>query len=218
MKGHFVKSGIAFAMVLGLVQQLPAATVSYTIDFENLPALPPQPNNFGAAGPAQTYSNADFTVSGGVVLGNPTFLAAFPANGTPPNLYGTTDIADPSLSDTITLMFSAADSITGVSGVLFNGQPIAEDYTVSSFSGATPLAGDTFLGVPDTSSPSSFRVFTLSASAGAPITMVTITTPNSNVNGWDFFVDTIHAQTVPEPSSLLLMLTGAGLLWKLKRC
>src|SRR5262245_7858096 len=74
-----------------------------TINFETLPSLPAQPNNFTAAGPMQTYSTAGlFTLSGGVVLGNPTFLAAFAAHGTPPNAYGTADFADPSLLDTIT--------------------------------------------------------------------------------------------------------------------
>lgn len=217
MRSRLKKCGIAFAMIMGLCQQLPAAAVSFTIDFENLPALPPQPDNFAAAGPVQTYSNAHYSITGGVVLGNPTFLASFPAQGTPPNLYGTTDIADPSLLDTVTLTFPSADSITGVSGVLFNGQPTAEDYVVSSFSGAAPLAGNTFLMVPATSDPSGFRIFTLSSSSSAPITMVTITTPNSGINGWDFLVDTVHVQSVPEPSSLVLMLTGAALLWKLER-
>lgn len=30
-----------------------------------------------------------FAISGGVVLGNPTFVPSFPAQGSPPNLHGT---------------------------------------------------------------------------------------------------------------------------------
>src|ERR1700736_1021285 len=116
-----IRASILLVAALTLVVGRPAPATAITIDFENEPALPAQPNNFAAAGAMQTYSKPGvYSISGGVVLGNPTFLAAFPLNGTPPNLYGTTDIADPSLLSTITLTFPAIDSITGVSGVLFN--------------------------------------------------------------------------------------------------
>src|SRR5712672_2408697 len=92
------------ALTLAMSQPAPAAPI--TIDFENLPNLPAHPNNFAAAGAMQTYSvSGVFSISGGVVLGNPLGLPAFPLHGTPPNTYGTTDIADPSLLDTITLAF-----------------------------------------------------------------------------------------------------------------
>ena len=115
------------ALILTLGGHVLAAPI--TIDFENLPLLPPQPNNFAAAGAMQVYNDPGvFSISGGVALGNPTFLPAFPLPGSPPNLYGTTDIADPTLLSTITLTLPSAEDITSVTGVLFNGQPIAEDY------------------------------------------------------------------------------------------
>src|SRR5438105_4448121 len=81
----------------------PARAAFVTIDFENNPSLPTQPNNFAAAGAMQTYSQSGvYTISGGVVLGNPTFLASFAAHGSAPNAYGTADFADPSLLPTIT--------------------------------------------------------------------------------------------------------------------
>ena len=107
-----------------------------TIDFENLPLLPLQPDNFAAAGAMQTYSQAGvFSIIGGVALGNPTFLASFPAQASLPNLYGTTDIADPTLLDTITVTFPSAEGVTAVTGVLFNGQPAPESYEVDALSG-----------------------------------------------------------------------------------
>jgi hypothetical protein len=197
----------------------PALAAPITIDFENLPSLPAQPNNFAAAGPMQTYNDPGvFNISGGVVLGNPTFLAAFPAHGSPPNLYGTTDIADPSLLSTITLTLPSAEDIVSVTGVLFNGQPVAEDYVVDAFSGLTLVAMNTFTGMGAASSTSAFGNISLSSLAAQPITSVTITTPNASVNGWDFFVDTITISaaavtTTPEPSTALILLTGAlGLL------
>jgi hypothetical protein len=98
--------------------------------------LPTQPNNFAAAGSMQTYGVAGmFNIDGGVVLGNPTFLASFPAHGTPPNTYGTADFAVPSLLSTITLTFPIAEDVVSVTGVLFKGQPLAENYVVDAFSG-----------------------------------------------------------------------------------
>src|SRR5438552_1232043 len=79
---------IVCLILVGAAQRASATT----INFESLPSLPTQPNNFAAAGAMQTYSSAGlFSVTGGVVLGNPTFLASFAAHGSAPNAYGTAD-------------------------------------------------------------------------------------------------------------------------------
>jgi hypothetical protein len=210
------------ALLMGLA---PGARADVLINFETTPALPTQPNNFAAAGAMQTYTQAGvFSISGGVVLGNPFFLASFAAHGSPPNAYGTADFADPSLLSTIKLTFPAAESVTSVSGVLFNGQPIPEDYTVSAFSGLTPVANQSFLAVPDATSTSGFRNFALSSTTALPITSVLITTPNVGINGWDFFTDSIQVHVtaapavgVPEPATLLLVGLGLGSLLGYRR-
>jgi hypothetical protein len=153
-----------------------------TIDFENEPALPQQPSTFIAAGPMQTFSRPGvYAISGGVVLGNPTFLAAFPTSGTPPNAYGTTDLADPSLLAAISLVIPM-QGISTVGGVLFNGQPISEMYTLKAFSGATQV--DSLSITLAANSLSSYSNFALKSNIG--ITRVDITTPNADINGWDF--------------------------------
>jgi len=201
----------------------PAVAAPITINFETLPALPAQPNNFAAAGPMQVYNDPGvFNISGGVALGNPSFLPAFPLQGTPPNLYGTTDIADPSLLDTITLTLPSAEDIVAVTAVLFNGQPISENYEVDAFSGATLVDHNTFNGMPDNTSTSAFGNISLASNAANPITSITFTTPNAGVNGWDFFVDTIIITPsavirTPEPSSALLLLGGALGLFVVRR-
>jgi hypothetical protein len=200
----FVTAVIA---LLALAQTAHASLI--TINFETEPPLPLQPNNFAAAGPMQVFTSpGKYTISGGVVLGNPTFLLAFPANGTPPNLYGTADFADPSLLQVITIDLPAAEGIFLVQGVLFNGQPIAADYQVGAFSGLAQVDAQNFTAVQDSSSMLSFRKFSLSSSPATPITRVTITTPDAATEGWDFFVDTLTLKA-PEPSSLVLLLIAA---------
>jgi hypothetical protein len=213
------KTAIVVAAAFTLAVGGPALAAPITIDFENLPSLPAQPNNFAAAGAMQVYNDPGvFNISGGVVLGNPTFLASFPAHGSPPNLYGTTDIADPSLLATITLALPSAEDITSVTGVLFNGQPLAESYEVDAFSGVTMVDHNTFTNMAADSSTSGFGNFSLTSNAANPITSVTITTPDAAVNGWDFLVDAIMitpaaVTPTPEPSTALILLTGVlGLL------
>ena len=215
---------LSLAVLLSLVVR-PALAAVITIDFENLPSLPAQPNNFAAAGAEQTYNDPGvFSISGGVVLGNPTFLASFPTHGSPPNTYGTADFADPSLLDTITLTFPIAENVTSVTGVLFNGQNTTEMYQATASSGASTVASQTFNLAANTD-PAGFALISLTSS-GAAITAVTLTTPNAGMNGWDFFVDTITitstpTSVIPLPATLPLFVTGLGALgllgWRRKR-
>lgn len=224
--GSVVAVRYLLAAVLGAVLLMglaPGARADFVLNFETNPALPTQPNNFAAAGPMQTYSQAGvYSISGGVVLGNPTFLASFAAQGSPPNAYGTADFADPSLLSTISLAFPSAETVINVSGVLFNGQPIPETYTLLAFSGMAQVASQTFTNVPADNSASGFASFSLSSTAALPITSVTITTPDADINGWDFFVDTIQVRVgavaaVPEPSALVLASIGAASLLGCRR-
>lgn len=204
--------------VLLLCAALSPAGAQVVINFDNLPV---GPNNFAAAGPMQVIDVPGVaTVSGGVVLGNPSFLPAFPGHGSAPNLYGTTDFADPSLLDTITLTLPASTNIKNVSGVLFNGQTISEDYSINAFFGATNVGSLALPAIQDNSSASAFRNFSLTASGGNIITSLTITTPNAGLNGWNFFVDNLTVTSVPEPSSFMLLASmaavagiGSGLRW-----
>jgi hypothetical protein len=201
------------------------------INFETPPfPTTAQPDNFAAAGAMQTYTQPGvFSISGGVVLGNPTFLSEFPGNGSPPNLYGTTDIADPSLLSTITLSLDASQGITSVKGLLFNGQNsvasgTTESYTVTAFSGSNTVDVHNFSLSIDLTSASSFAAFSLSSTNAAPITQVTFTTPDAGINGWDFLVDSIVAQSaaaVPEPSSIVMvgtaLLPGLAYGWRRRK-
>ena len=79
-----------------------------------------------------------------------------------------------------------------------------------------------FTGMAASSSASGFGNFSLSSGAAQPITSVTITTPNATANGWDFLVDTITVTPAavtpaPEPSTALILLSGAVGLWMVRR-
>jgi hypothetical protein len=183
MKSQASKAILGLFVALAPVAQ--AAIV--TVDFENEPLLATQPSDFFAAGASQTYNSpGNYTVAGGVVLGDPAFLASFASQGTLHNLYMTTDIADPSLQDTITFTLPATTFVTGVTGVLFNGQPIAESYVVSAFSGLVLVSTNNLNNVPTASSVNSFANFSLTSTLALPITSVTITRPTrrSTVESW----------------------------------
>ena len=201
-------SSVALVLVAGGLSSLHAQTI-------NFDTLPVGPNNFAAAGVAQVINVPGvITVSGGVVLGNPTFLPAFTAHGTSPNLYGTADIADPSLLDTITLDLPSVENVTSLTGVLFNGQGANEDYALVSFSGATTLQTLNLNLLPN-SSVSAFSAFAFTSTVANPITKITVTTPNGGINGWDFFIDTLvltsspaGGNPVPEPSATIVLCTA----------
>jgi hypothetical protein len=214
---HLMTS-VAAGILLTLLA-VPATAGPVVINFETLPALPVQPGTFFAAGSMQTYSLAGvFSITGGVVLGNPTGLIGFPIGGSAPNTYGTSDLGHPTLLSAITLMFPASAMVGGVTGVLFNGQPIAETYQITAFSGATPLVGQTLSNIPAAASTADFRTFSINSSAALPITSVIFNAPaDFNLNGWDFFVDTITVSPIPEPSSVLLILGGAAVMLALRR-
>ncbi len=187
---------------------------SILINFESAPfSSSPGPNNFLAAGAMQSNGIAGiYSISGGVVLGNPTFLPSFNTNsgGTPPNLYGTADFADPTLSSNITLQLNPALGTMSVSGTLYNGQPIPELYSVAAYVGSSPVVINSFM-VPADTGTNGFNQFFVGVDAGA-ISSVVISTPNSDINGWDFYVDSLDLSVleVPEPQPFLLL--GVGLL------
>jgi hypothetical protein len=206
---------LGMALAIALLGPVPPAQADLNINFETAPfPTTAQPSDYATAGAMQTYTQPGvFSITGGVVLGNPTFLPQFPGNGSPPNLYGTTDVADPSLLSTITLRLDPSLKITAVSGLLFNGQNFVasgntESYTITAFSGGTQVAAQNPVLSTDLTSPGSFTNFSLSSTLANVITSVTFTTPNAGTNGWDFLVDSIHATTsvhvIPEPSTMVI--------------
>ena len=203
-------------VVVTLLLWMSQPAYSTVIDFENQPSLAAQPSSFGAL-TMQTYISAGiFSISGGVVLGNPNFLTPFATHGSSPNAYGTCDFADPSLLQTIELDLPLAEGVISVTGVLFNGQNFAESYTVTAFSGVNQVDSNAFNNMADDSSASGFGNVSLSSNAANPITQVLFTTPNAQASGWDFFVDTItlttSAAAIPEPATVVGVALGIALL------
>src|SRR5262249_17521033 len=121
---------------------------------------------------------------------------------------------------TITLTLDISQNITNVTGVLFNGQNFDESYTVTALSAGPPVSQNFSLSGDLTSSAS---VATFNLSSATAITEVDITTPNSEVNGWDFLVDSIVATSgpaIPEPSSIVMggtSLIFVGLVYAWRR-
>ena len=220
-KSFFLLAALAAVLFLKTFE---AHADSLGINFDSAPYPTNAPNNFLAAGPMQSYGVAgQYSISGGALLGNPTFLLAFTTNngGSFPNVYGTADIGDPSLSSNIVLQINPALGAYHVSGVLFNGQPIPELYGVDAYNGTTLLYSSGGL-VPANTSTNGFLFFNLVSDVD-PITSVVFSSLNPELNGWDFFLDSIDitVTTIPEPQPVLLMGAGLALLgwceWRNRR-
>jgi hypothetical protein len=211
VRGRSRRGGALLCATLALLGALaPAARANLTtIDFENTPSHATGPSTFGSI-PEETLTVTGLaSISGGAVLGNPTFYPAFPTHGSAPNAYGTS-FTDTNLSPTLTITFQPGNTVTNVAGVLFNGQTDLADYTVTAFNGATQVAQQTLSNVPANTGTNDFANFSVSA---PQITSITVTTAATSVDptAYDFLIDTVavtYTTTVPEPGSVVLLGLG----------
>jgi len=205
------------------------------IDFEETPMLPEGASTFASAGPAQNISVDGVTFSGGVVLGDPTFLPATPL-ATTPNLYSTANhpsgdaVGDPSLLSTLSIAIDPLLEATTVEGLLFNGLIDTDTFVIEAFSQGMLVDSVTLANLPSNENQG-FDVFRLD-SEDLAIDSVTIAADLSGPlpNEWDFFIDTVAIgepieniieepdhNAVPEPSTVLGFLAFGGLSLAMKR-
>jgi hypothetical protein len=200
--------GWAVAGLLAVLCIQPARADQVLIDFENTPNLPAGPSTWKPNTPENVLKVPDVTdIRGGAVLGNPTFLASFPAHGSAPNVYGTAFWAT-KLSSTLTFDFNPRATVTEVMGTLFNGLNDPTSYEVSAFKGAEPIDVQTLNNVQINTNPIGFATWDVN---GDGITKLTVTTQGRA--SYDFFIDNVRVtytlQPVPEPGSRLLAIAGA---------
>ena len=176
-----MKKSLECLMVLGMASIVHGALV---VDFENMPSLPTGPSLWGLAVPMQTITVPGFvTITGGVVLGNPTYFPAM-AYCTPPNVYGTIDSVDPTLQPHIIIEIDPGYYVNEIHGVLCNGSAQPADYLVEAYSGETVVDSQLFNDIPSNHNSG----FGLISVANDRITRVVITP--QNFSQWCFLVDT----------------------------
>lgn len=138
--------------------------------------------------------------SGGVVLGTPSDFPAAPYS-TPPNLYATAHLGDPSLTPYITIDVDPGYFVYEVGGLLFNGLTRSANYLVQGFNGELQVAEQVLEAVP-ANTRGGFEIISL---VDVPITRVVIT-PDSELE-WDFLLDSM---TFNQPVADLPALIGAA--------
>jgi hypothetical protein len=171
---HEVRLIVAAAIAACAIVQAGLAQPATTIvDFEQLSGP-----SFFCGSPNSPLTIGDVTLTGGHVM---TAVSLLPANQT--TVYGTASFC-PGPASTLTITFARPAS--QVSLDVYNGVPVAVDYTVASNVGGTQTQT-----LPPNFDSGQAR-FTL---ADRGITSVTIT---GGIEGfWDFFIDNIEYTVMP---------------------
>ncbi|MBL4810211.1 MAG: hypothetical protein JKY43_09190 [Phycisphaerales bacterium] len=200
--------------ILAVTAITSVASAGLSVHTVNFDSLPLGPDTYAAAGPAQTlnFISNQVTFSGGVILGFPT---AFPAVefATAPNVYASSNFADPSLSNILSIDISGLD-VNLVEGLLFNGEIHFNDFEVRAYDIAGLLL-DSEIYTIDSNANSGAAIFSMS-SAIPNIARIEFEEFNSD-GQWNMLLDTItFNQVIPAPSSLL-SLAGLGLIASRRR-
>jgi hypothetical protein len=202
---------LSFVAVAILLSALGANAATTLINFETVPPIATGPSMFASAGPMQTIVDPGVaTFTGGVVLGNASFLPA-QSFATPPNVYGTAGFGDPSLNSFLMIALDPAfGTVNEVSFPVLNGSTKAETYVVNAYDGATLVATQTLSNVPANSS-SGFAIADILSPTITRVTIAPLLLDATCCSGWDFFIDSVALNSsvqqafAPEPSSFVLI-------------
>lgn len=193
-----------------------AATASagiseFLVDFDDGPV---GPSTYAAAGPEQIldYAFGQIQFSGGVILGFPT---AFPAVdfATEPNVYASSNIGDPSLSDTLAIDIDGF-GVNLVEGLLFNGELQVNDFMVTAYDISGAVVDSAIYNIA-ANTDSGAAIFSMSSDMD---NIVRVEFQEYNTDGaWNMLLDTItFNRSIPTPGSIL-PLAGLGLIASRRR-
>ena len=193
-----------FRILLSVSLFIPSlVTRADVIDFDSQGLF--GPSTFVAAGPAQTL---DITTSVGVVTfqGGVIITAGAGNNLDTTSVYAIASDLSGGFTNFITITFPVA--VTNFSIEIGNGEPFAITYVVSDNSGHNQSFSTLFA-----------SVWQPTFAVGGPTIEVeaTPTAPPHVSGAWNFWIDNITFDAVPEPSSMALLLGGLASLAFLMR-
>lgn len=190
---------LAPALTLAAAASIASAGLpAYTVDFDSLPV---GPSLYIDAGPVQTlgFASDQIIFDGGVILGFPT---SFPAVdfATEPNVYGSSNFGDPSLSDILTIEIDGF-GVNQVQGLLFNGEIQANEFEVRAYDSFGALL-DSEIYFIESNLDSGAVVFSMNSDM-PNIARVEFNEFNSD-GEWNMLLDTItFNRDIPAPGTLL---------------
>lgn len=190
-----------------------AGITAYTVDFDDRPL---GPDTYAAAGPEQIldYAGGQIQFSGGVILG---FPVNFPAVdfATEPNVYASSNLGDPTLSDTLAIDINLGGAGASlVQGLLFNGESQVNDFMVTAYDLSGAVVDSAMYNIA-ANTDSGAAIFSMSSDSD---NIYRVEFQEFNTDGaWNMLLDTItFNREIPAPGSLL-SLAGLGLIASRRR-
>jgi hypothetical protein len=193
---------LASAMAIG-PGALPSG--SLLIDFTGL-ANGTEVNGLSVDGVQFTYTVGGIPTNGAVVIDEG---AGTTNNISPPNI-----VSIGNNTGTLIMTLPGPTTLLGYGYAILSGGSVPDATTISLLSGSTPVGSLSYLGIPDPSFTGGFA----GVQSTIPFNVVDVTFNSSVASAFALDNVTVANSAVPEPTTLLLLVSGMGLFLLRQLC